>query len=586
MFQNNFKVETSKKKKFYYISDTSYQKSKDEIMSTMQINIPYTLENWKLWAPKTLDTIISAGVFDLKKILTGRTISSEQQDKAIVSEVADCGWRLKQPYTGDEYEGDIRDVFKMLIEQAGLIAIIKDIAPEIISRTTIWASSSDSSSDVDTSGGCITVNHKHTGVKPAEPEGAKSWQNYCPLCKAVGKLQDNPKKAWGGEVTCGACGADYDGNNGWDKTWTPRDKLKECTAANNTTTPTTDTTTTTTDSVSTADATVDSSALSSLGVTSDTSSSTSTSTEVQIEEQKTYDDELKQICSTRDYHYFVTPNNECVVCTAIPPLKADFEIKPYMMKYGTFKFNGELEDKSEKSIRSNITISTVAKISYNNGVAIVKLNELYDMYGEVNPIVESQPTMHRDEAEKYGHMKLVQALRDSGIQFEFEMLLTGEVYPGRWVGIINPKTKSHSIVWVDSITIKLDPEDVFNMSVKCLYMPKVSETTKTGSADPKSLEEIGTTASQFKYSDSCQKAECIESSGGDCWAMSDWIYKKCISAGIQARIVQYPTSMSARHRSVLINQGSGWVDFPYRSFSSFDHRFYNTSGSAGGTILK
>ena len=52
-----------------------------------------------------------------------------------------------------------------------------------------------------------------------------TWKNYCPLCKAKGKLTFNPKGVPEGEITCSACDADYCGTSGKDKANKVRGKL-------------------------------------------------------------------------------------------------------------------------------------------------------------------------------------------------------------------------------------------------------------------------------------------------------------------------------------------------------------------------
>jgi len=76
--------------------------------------------------------------------------------------------------------------------------------------------------------GTVTVNYKHSGVMPAQKAGNHTWVNKCPFCG--GSLLCNPKKTAEGELTCGKCDADFDGNTGYDKTYKPRAKLTEVTS--------------------------------------------------------------------------------------------------------------------------------------------------------------------------------------------------------------------------------------------------------------------------------------------------------------------------------------------------------------------
>lgn len=60
-----------------------------------------------------------------------------------------------------------------------------------------------------------------------------TWKNYCPLCKASGKLTFNPKHTPEGEITCSACDADYCGSSGKDKAYKVRASLTPATATSN-----------------------------------------------------------------------------------------------------------------------------------------------------------------------------------------------------------------------------------------------------------------------------------------------------------------------------------------------------------------
>lgn len=86
---------------------------------------------------------------------------------------------------------------------------------------------------------------------------------------------------------------------------------------------------------------------------------------------------------------------------------------------------------------------------------------------------------------------------------------------------------------------------------------------------------------------------------GDCHAFSEWIFKKLKSYKVNCKVVQYKTSQSNQHRSVMYkNKKNEWVDFPYREYgwgSKYNNNLNNTSGSkhpdstpfkytAGGTI--
>lgn len=64
---------------------------------------------------------------------------------------------------------------------------------------------------------------------------------------------------------------------------------------------------------------------------------------------------------------------------------------------------------------------------------------------------------------------------------------------------------------------------------------------------------------------------------GDCWAMSKYLYKKLTKKGTKARIIQYKTSMSSRHRSVQLYKKNKWVDYNYKAHGI--NRIYHATSS-------
>ncbi|MDI9617502.1 hypothetical protein [Methanothermobacter sp.] len=70
---------------------------------------------------------------------------------------------------------------------------------------------------------------------------------------------------------------------------------------------------------------------------------------------------------------------------------------------------------------------------------------------------------------------------------------------------------------------------------------------------------------------------------GDCWAMSEYLYRKLTSAGKKVRIIQYATSMSPRHRTVQVYSGGRWVDYDY---SGYNRIYHPTSSKPGMFVVK
>ena len=67
---------------------------------------------------------------------------------------------------------------------------------------------------------------------------------------------------------------------------------------------------------------------------------------------------------------------------------------------------------------------------------------------------------------------------------------------------------------------------------------------------------------------------------GDCWANSDYLMGQLTKAGVKARIIQYRTSMSPRHRSVQLYQNGNWVDYNYKA-NGYRMRYWATSSKPG-----
>jgi len=110
-------------------------------------------------------------------------------------------------------------------------------------------------------------------------------------------------------------------------------------------------------------------------------------------------------------------------------------------------------------------------------------------------------------------------------------------------------------------------------------------TTSSSNALPSNatIAQIMISASKFRYSHSASTASAMERiGGGDCWAMSDYLYTSMKAAGMKSRIIQYATAYSSNHRSVQYLQNNKWVNAPYRQYFS-TNMFNNTQSS--GTVI-
>jgi methionine-rich copper-binding protein CopC len=111
---------------------------------------------------------------------------------------------------------------------------------------------------------------------------------------------------------------------------------------------------------------------------------------------------------------------------------------------------------------------------------------------------------------------------------------------------------------------------------------KINTKIKTSSSNA-TIAQIMISASKFRYSGAAHTGAAMERIGsGDCWAMSDYLYTHMKAAGITARIIQYSTAYSSRHRSVQYENNGKWVNAPYRQY--FTTNMFNNTQSSGTVI--
>jgi N-acetylmuramoyl-L-alanine amidase len=72
---------------------------------------------------------------------------------------------------------------------------------------------------------------------------------------------------------------------------------------------------------------------------------------------------------------------------------------------------------------------------------------------------------------------------------------------------------------------------------------------------------------------------------GDCWTNSDYLYSQLTSSGQKARVLQYASSMSSRHRSVQVYSNGKWVNYNYKA-NGYSWGYYATSGVSSGSVVK
>lgn len=121
--------------------------------------------------------------------------------------------------------------------------------------------------------------------------------------------------------------------------------------------------------------------------------------------------------------------------------------------------------------------------------------------------------------------------------------------------------------------IKLDNFLNFNWIPDFQIHPIIIKNPFEESEEVKKISGILEEGSKFNYVRGLNSsASRLPAEGGDCWAMSDWLYKNIKKTDLECRIIQYETSLSTKHRSVQIKSECIWMDLPYEKYG-FDSRF-------------
>ena len=244
----------------------------------------------------------------------------------------------------------------------------------------------------------------------------QSFYNYCPQCTAVGKLENNPKGVGEGEITCGACDADYCICCGG------------CKAS----------------STSCSDSSI--ALIPSGSAGSGTQSTGVGSTYIKIPD-KSFWGLIKQICGATDSIFTIA--NNCV----------------YLIQYRDLfnyadKFKTDINTINKDNIaRDNIQESWVATGFYNTVVIDddikVSYDELVNLYGESayhyyldnstkadgseNDTSKSEDLAENEmTARAKGIALLAQHVRDYGMGLKFTTLYHPGITPGSFVRVDNP----------------------------------------------------------------------------------------------------------------------------------------------------
>lgn len=433
-----------------------------------------------------------------------------------------------------------------------------------------------------------------------EPDGDKSYKNYCPMCHKTGTLIIHQSFSNSGqateqqEISCrgaGGCGSDFCGKCGDELDGTHRSKL-----------------------------------IPADGSISDSSTSSSSGSGAQIKD-KTFEDCIRRICAATD-SVFIIENNAAVLFPYTDWLaftlykntstikSEDIDPEIYEAEYSTDgAYNkvtavwggAELPKKvfNVADTIKHVTDATTTKETNNTDGTVLfskQYDTLVEKFGELEKRVELQVS-DRSTAEYIVNALLIQYVREFNNNYKIRTLNNQKYIGGTFYTVQNLYGPT-STLYLNGYTIRTQKDEPLYIDLDFRYGPEGVEDigdyqkyTGGGSAGNTSAGQvIGSDAIEIGNSLASMYTFCAKSGAesydamktkkcGSCWAWSDALYTELTKIGYTCRIVEYATSMSSNHRSVQYKNESGqWVDYPYRD-TNIPNLAYNTSGSSSGRVI-
>lgn len=499
-------------------------------------------------------------------VLNGFLKEVRRVNHTIEVDFYDKGVLLEKKDTASYSQAWRSDIVRELVTKAGLILYIDWVSVPGIDKQMDYSSSSstDSSSSTSTStdsstssstdssssdsssgtcdasgkGNCVSSSlicidaYDSCGRSAYAPKERHCFVNKCasPTCNAEGKLIISVKPGVGNagnQITCSACSADYCGKDGWELSGSFKYQLKEN------------------------------------GSGTDPSDSSS-----KADSGKSYWDMLCEVVKDSAVPLMVYVHGDVCFITQVPP-------PSYARVY---------VDDSMNVVKGSMTVTDatpdlVNKVIVNYGNkshpkhAVSIFQAAYEKYGEKSTTVDAYGKSAVD-AQNLADRTLETIARDTGMSIDLQIIGVPLFTPHKWC---KTKLKKYDI---DTTFFLTRTNFTLNVGAAPLceitlteYYPTLgsadSADAKDGVISGATMDQIGQEAAGISYSGQCQTYACVEKKKtGDCYGMSDWLYTKLNAAGIKTQILQYysPYSKSGTHRTVQIQQGGVWVDFPYRQY--------------------
>lgn len=169
----------------------------------------------------------------------------------------------------------------------------------------------------------------------------------------------------------------------------------------------------------------------------------------------TYEDILHNIASAIDAHFYIVDTTVCFVSfnalmTMTKSLATQKAIQPEV------DFWQILHDSYELDINQYGYYNTVI-IKYKNGTLKRSYDDLVRVYDEI-PITYKEPDLTYEAAQLKAQAYLAAHVRDFGMEIKATILYTGKIIPSSFIKIKNPLTMSENLFYVFGISVHWDGE--------------------------------------------------------------------------------------------------------------------------------
>lgn len=318
--------------------------------------------------------------------------------------------------------------------------------------------------------------------------------------------------------------------------------------------------------------------------------------------EKTFQDIISEICEGIDILFLCKKNH--VLVTDFEQIYSDAlylrDNAPDKVKDEDIKL-WQLEDGSYSLNVDQFGFYNAVVVYYNGGKIYEQFDDLVDIYG-AQVKTYNDKTLTKTQAQAKAKAYLAAHVREFNMGINASVLENG-IDIGDIVTLKNPMTyhsykKIPEFLFTDGVSISWDGDYLYT-DIELKYAPESPErpevpTTGVGTVTTAGGQTLGNDAIEvgnslaakysFNYSSSSY-CGMRSSGGGDCWAWSAALWQELRNIGYTARIVQYPTSQSSRHRSVQYKDNSGsWQDYPYSS-TNIPTGAKSTSGASSGSVV-